>query len=535
MKRVLAFALAVILLLSAVGCAVTDDNTTTSKDPGTTSDTGDTGATSDSGDPGATSEPTGDGTTQAPNEPTDAPSQGTEPHTHVYGEWVVTKAASCTEAGSRSRTCECGDTQTEEIPQTDHNYVNGVCTGCGKQNFAGTLQVLNNPDVDAVYWCTKDVIVYKKNDCYYMADHSGKVLTPGYNYGIQAANPDGYVVAYNATEEIIGTEEDDDNTFEVVRKTIDCYVLDKSGKVVFSTQCIQEEHLYRTTYSGEYIDSCNEGRIITYTPETAPWGLAFVLKTVHIYNLQGKHLASYDKIHSVGTMLGGELVMTAASNDGTSPSGLLVADKNGKFLRSSSEVWYGAVVCNAWPRAGFLGGYVLLADEGVYQLVSKDLSKVYRFSADYTDVTEQYGSLIVTKIDLGGSISEDYYLVDITKCATDSSGYSIPTLDAAVTKQGYSYIELPHIFGKDEPYALVGRNGKWGYLSMDGKTEKLYDDAGFFADGSGIVKDGDKIYVVDKNFNRISNALTGYESVQGKAGGVFLLKKGNNYAVAVYS
>lgn len=90
---------------------------------------------------------------------------------HTYGDWVVTKAATCTEAGSHKKTCsKCGNELVEAIPAlghswgsgtiheatcteggyTDyecstchehkhedessalgHNYVNGICTRCG--------------------------------------------------------------------------------------------------------------------------------------------------------------------------------------------------------------------------------------------------------------------------------------------------------------------------------------------------------------------------------------------------------------------
>ena len=40
---------------------------------------------------------------------------------HEYGEWSVVKEASCTEAGSKERICKCGDTQTQSII-ADHSY-----------------------------------------------------------------------------------------------------------------------------------------------------------------------------------------------------------------------------------------------------------------------------------------------------------------------------------------------------------------------------------------------------------------------------
>ena len=56
----------------------------------------------------------------------------TEPvHKHSYGPWTITKAATCTEAGSRIKTCSCGATKTEVIAPLGHNFVNGICTDCG--------------------------------------------------------------------------------------------------------------------------------------------------------------------------------------------------------------------------------------------------------------------------------------------------------------------------------------------------------------------------------------------------------------------
>lgn len=53
---------------------------------------------------------------------------------HDWGEWSVTKAATCTEKGSRTRSCKNGDkTETEEIPMLAHTYdatETNYCTVC---------------------------------------------------------------------------------------------------------------------------------------------------------------------------------------------------------------------------------------------------------------------------------------------------------------------------------------------------------------------------------------------------------------------
>lgn len=52
-------------------------------------------------------------------------------HTHSFGDWVVTKEATCTDPGEQTRTCDCGYSETQVIPAKGHDYVNGVCANCG--------------------------------------------------------------------------------------------------------------------------------------------------------------------------------------------------------------------------------------------------------------------------------------------------------------------------------------------------------------------------------------------------------------------
>lgn len=51
---------------------------------------------------------------------------------HDFDNGKVTTAATCTKTGVRTYTCSvCGQTKTESIPKTSHNYKNGKCTVCG--------------------------------------------------------------------------------------------------------------------------------------------------------------------------------------------------------------------------------------------------------------------------------------------------------------------------------------------------------------------------------------------------------------------
>lgn len=54
-------------------------------------------------------------------------------HTHKYVE-SITKEPTCTEAGEKTYTCDCGDSYTETIPAKGHNYKDGTCTDCGEKD-----------------------------------------------------------------------------------------------------------------------------------------------------------------------------------------------------------------------------------------------------------------------------------------------------------------------------------------------------------------------------------------------------------------
>ena len=52
---------------------------------------------------------------------------------HTWGEEKITKAATCTETGTKTRTCtKCGKVETLTIQALGHNYVSGKCTRCNE-------------------------------------------------------------------------------------------------------------------------------------------------------------------------------------------------------------------------------------------------------------------------------------------------------------------------------------------------------------------------------------------------------------------
>jgi len=64
-----------------------------------------------------------------------------EKHEHSFDEGKVTKEPTCTEAGEKTYTCECGETKTEEIPALGHDYDEGkvtkkaTCTEAGEKTY----------------------------------------------------------------------------------------------------------------------------------------------------------------------------------------------------------------------------------------------------------------------------------------------------------------------------------------------------------------------------------------------------------------
>lgn len=68
-----------------------------------------------------------------------------EPHQHEFGEWTIDKEATCTESGSKKRSCDCGVVETEPILANGHNFADGVCESCGRGPSEG-LEFYSNGD-----------------------------------------------------------------------------------------------------------------------------------------------------------------------------------------------------------------------------------------------------------------------------------------------------------------------------------------------------------------------------------------------------
>ena len=64
---------------------------------------------------------------------------------HSYGEWTVTKEATATEKGEKTKSCVCGHTVTEEIPATGTSSGN---ENEGNSDNSGDEDLVPEPTVD---------------------------------------------------------------------------------------------------------------------------------------------------------------------------------------------------------------------------------------------------------------------------------------------------------------------------------------------------------------------------------------------------
>lgn len=480
----------------------------------------------------STEEVTEPSTEEATEPSTDAP------HVHEWSAWETENEATCTSEGVKTRKCSCGSVQSEPISATGHHYQVGVCS-CGAREYAGIFTTVGNLQLTKCYWSNGSVITGRTAEGDFMFDSSGNVLAGPYD-GMLCPNPAGYVVAYNRTSELLDSRYDSDfeMTINTTRYTTNSYLLDPSGKVIFQTESTSVDSFDSTTYEGEQLVYCNEDRIVTVTYNTYWMGMAANDCTVHLYDMSGNKIADIENVYDYGNVIDGKMIVTV-------DSGVLVIDKNGQIVtvlenlyeKYPSADFLASSVAAGHHTAFFANGYVAInADwSGYTLLMSEDAGTTYLLNSDYLSGELCCGTLVFSKVISNDTVSDAYYLIDVSKCKTDSDGVVIPTMDAAVCSTPVTYGSFENFFGSVEKYALISTaDGKWGYVSYDGQTVKLYDDAAGFSGGYAAVKDGDEFYVIDENFNRVSNSLSGYEAVSTSGNGVYRLRIGEEYVIAVY-
>lgn len=481
-------------------------------------------------------EPATEPETTAPAAPETEP-----PHVHSYGEWEVTVAATCVDFGERVRRCSCGEVLREDILPEGHYYVDGICTVCGAGDGeleTPTLRLLDNLEFDSILYSTPNMIVFCKDELYYVANKAGEVISRGYT-GAKCASLDEYVVMYDTLLVGVTDIEDDDYVgLKETTKLITCYVLDYNGNELFSTRyTYTQRDLGSTTYEGEFIATCNEERIITYTPETYHFPSAYSPMTVNIYDMHGTKLATFDDIVSVGTLINGELLMLY-QNSGNFEA--MVTNNNGKVLRTGTIGPINFFPANYWTTNGFIGGYALFTDDTAFvnsyltTLVSYDLETTLSIRSDYLYSPTNFGSYVASNIVENGVVSDKYYLIDLTRCALDSNGYCIPTIDAAVSPEGFDKIMIESFLNKNYSYALVSRDGKWGYMSFIDGSVRMFDDAGYFFLNYAVVMEGNTAYVINTDLEQVSEPIEGVTRVATSGCGVYDITVNGKRYIAIY-
>ena len=67
------------------------------------------------------------------------------PHQHAYGEWTIDGEVNCIDGTTEKRSCDCGAVETRTVPGKGHNFVDGVCSNCGRGPSEG-LEFYSNGD-----------------------------------------------------------------------------------------------------------------------------------------------------------------------------------------------------------------------------------------------------------------------------------------------------------------------------------------------------------------------------------------------------
>jgi hypothetical protein len=107
-------------------------------------------------------------------------------------------------------------------------------------------------------------------------------------------------------------------------------------------------------------------------------------------------------------------------------------------------------------------------------------------------------------------------------CAYDDNGcrcFSVNSLSILSIDDHYFLFDIEtyeivaeycNVSISDSKYILVqNSDGQWGYIDREGKEYAFYEDATHFDDGYGMVKMDGMLYVVDEDFNVVSEGIEG--------------------------
>lgn len=372
------------------------------------------------------------------------------------------------------------------------------------------------------------LICGKKGSYYGATNLKGEVVIPFEYDSILSPTEDGYIVAWKYMNKTV-------NNVEV--EVTDSYFFNLSGKLLYKSQSEGSSKIDKFgdeyySASGETIVHYNYGVLLTKTNFKKISDRS--IYTLNMRRTDGSLIKSFDNIIGFCQYPDGALVMTNAKiiEDfyyWIEESDFIFVDKTGKILDTYTDGSEGHVIgFSSWAK-GASGNYVSVYGtwyESNY-IMSKDFDTKYEYNSNVANYVDHYGTKVIFEND-----DESYSLVDITKVPQNTLS---SVKDGVISKYKYDSMAFNSAFGSSVEYALVSRDGKWGYLSLDGKIEKLYDDAGYLYNGKGIVKIGNEIYVINSKFEKISDSITGYDSVSTIGENLYTVKKSGKTYLAIYT
>lgn len=82
---------------------------------------------------------------------------------HSFGEWEITLEPTCVQRGARRKICTlCGLEETSWIRESDHDYVDMVCTACQKEQYRFCERYEFYDTVDGLSVKVKDITVTER-------------------------------------------------------------------------------------------------------------------------------------------------------------------------------------------------------------------------------------------------------------------------------------------------------------------------------------------------------------------------------------
>ena len=332
-----------------------------------------------------------------------------------------------------------------------------------------------------------------------------KAIVPFTHNRMRPINREGYTVAYKGPYSLSS-----DKGWDPRNET--SFLYDKTGRKLFESRT-------------QYLEACTEGIMLiwenikkTGDNEYPIWNHTAIYKTI-----DGKEIRRFNNVERSYWFSDGYAIVTLAPSDEESNYETIVIDKNGKTVLDSSSM-YDIIVA----KSAYSNGYFM------YNVVPKDSMNImdakgnsagghpgefcYSSGKDGMNILN-IGTLAVLCDNYSNYGKEGLmYLVDLAK-------------DFNILSKGYKEILLNY----DEKYFLVSPDGqKYGFLSRDGKTEKMYKDAGEFRNNKAIVLDNNgKAYTIDDNFKKISNEISGYDAVTTLGYNLYSVKKDGKWFLAM--